>query len=144
MDCMDRGEQLLFLNTCWSFVTRRRQYQMIQNKHVTPFLANTLTMLAVVVPPLCSSYFYLQQPPDGFIQVISNITVIEQLGLYQNIPSTFTDAAAGYIKASCERPSKRTRLMAHRFSDDLQLCTQSVPHPSSDSFREPPGARYKL
>lgn len=82
---------------------------MIQNKHLTPFLANTLAMLAVVVPPLCSSYFYLQQPPDGFVQTISNITVIEQLGLYQNIPSAFTDAAAGFMKASCERPSTSTQ-----------------------------------
>ena len=75
--------------------------QMLQNKHVAPLLANSLAILAVIVPSLFSSYLYLQQPPDNFTQPLSNITVLDQLGLYSAVPYSFTDAAAGFIKASC-------------------------------------------
>jgi hypothetical protein len=75
---------------------------MLQNKHITPLLTNSLTILAVIVPPLFSSCLYLQQPPDSFVQPLSNITVLEQLGLYSAVPYLFTDAAASFMKASCK------------------------------------------
>lgn len=76
--------------------------QMWQNKHVTPILTNLVVLLAIGVSPLFSSYLYLQQPSDNFTQPVGNITVLEQLGLQNAAPFEFTDAAAGFIKASCE------------------------------------------
>ena len=75
---------------------------MLQNKHITPLLSNSLAILAVIIPPLFSSYLYLQQPPDSFMQLLPNITVLEQLGPYTGVPYSFTDAAAGFMKASCK------------------------------------------
>lgn len=76
--------------------------KMLQNRHITPFLTNLMIILAVALSPLFSSFFYLQQPPSGFVKSISNINVIEQLGLQNPAPFEFTDAAAAFLKASCE------------------------------------------
>lgn len=76
--------------------------KMLQNKHITPFITNLMIILAVALSPLFSSFFYLQQPPSGFVKPISNISVIEQLGLQNPAPFEFADAAAAFMKTSCE------------------------------------------
>lgn len=102
---------------------------MLHNKHITPLLTNSLAILAVFVPPLFSSYLYLQQPPENFTQPVSNITVLEQLGLYSAVPHLYTDAAAGFMKASC----KNSAVQDHNVSIlilHVQLCTPLALHRS--------------
>jgi len=76
--------------------------KMARNRHIVPLITNCLIILCIGMQPLFSSFLYLQQPPSDFVKPISNISVIEELGVQNPQPFLFTDAAAAFMQTSCK------------------------------------------
>lgn len=75
---------------------------MIRNRHYAALIANGLCLLTIAVGPLASAFFYLQTPSEKFTQPLSNVSVVEQLGLQDPYPFANLHSAAGFSLASCE------------------------------------------
>jgi hypothetical protein len=77
----------------WALVSK----QTYKNKHFLALLSNTICLVALVIGPLASAYFYLDVPPESFASKLNNVTSLDTLGLQDFGTLVNFDSSAGFM-----------------------------------------------